>query len=102
VTAEPRLRVSAVLRWGERILVCRHVKPDREYWLLPGGGVNAGESLLQALRRELAEEVGIDEEIPIEGPVAIVDSIAPPEALWLGTWYTSSSPPISAGARWST
>jgi len=78
VTAEPRLRVSAVLRWGERILVCRHVKPDREYWLLPGGGVNAGESLLQALRRELAEEVGIDEEIPLEGPVAIVDSIAPP------------------------
>ncbi len=78
MTAEPRLRVSAVLRWSERILLCRHVKGEREYWLLPGGGVNAGESLLQALRRELAEELGIDEEIPLEGPVAVVDSIAPP------------------------
>jgi len=81
VTAQPRLRVSAVLRWRGRILLCRHEKPGREYWLLPGGGVNAGESLVQALRRELAEEVGIDEEIPLEGPVAIVDSIAPERSL---------------------
>ena len=77
MTAQPRIRVSAVLRWRDRILLCRHEKPGREYWLLPGGGVNAGESLVEALRRELAEEVGIDEELPLEGPVAIVDSIAP-------------------------
>ena len=74
---EPRIRVSAMLRWGGRILLCRHEKPDREYWLLPGGGVNSGESLVSALHRELAEEVGLTDEIPVEGPVAIVDSIAP-------------------------
>jgi len=68
--------VSALLHWGDRILLCRHEKPEREYWLLPGGGVNSGESLVDALRRELFEEVGI-EEIPFEGPIAIVDSIAP-------------------------
>jgi 8-oxo-dGTP diphosphatase len=77
MTAEPRIRVSAVLRWRNRILLCRHEKGDREYWLLPGGGVNSGESLVQALRRELNEEVGIDDQMPVEGPVAIVDSIAP-------------------------
>jgi ADP-ribose pyrophosphatase YjhB (NUDIX family) len=77
VTAEPRIRVSAVLRWDDQILLCRHEKPGKEYWLLPGGGVHSGESLVDALHRELFEEVGIDEEIPIEGPVAIVDSIAP-------------------------
>ncbi len=74
---EPRIRVSALLRWEGRILLCRHEKPGKEYWLLPGGGVNSGESLVDALHRELLEEVGIDEEIPLEGPVAIADSIPP-------------------------
>ena len=74
---EPRIRVSALLRWEDRILLCRHEKPGKEYWLLPGGGVNAGESLADALHRELGEEVGVRDEIPLEGPVAVVDSIAP-------------------------
>lgn len=74
---EPRIRVSAILRWKGRVLLCRHEKPGREYWLLPGGGVNAGESLVDALHRELAEEIGIDDELPVEGPVAIADSISP-------------------------
>ena len=74
---EPRIRVSAILSWRGRVLLCRHEKPGKEYWLLPGGGVNSGESLVDALHRELAEEIGIDEDLPVEGPVAIVDSIAP-------------------------
>jgi ADP-ribose pyrophosphatase YjhB (NUDIX family) len=74
---EPRIRVSAILRRGNRILLVRHEKRGREYWLLPGGGVNGGETLVHALYRELAEEVGFEEEIPVEGPVAIADSISP-------------------------
>jgi ADP-ribose pyrophosphatase YjhB (NUDIX family) len=35
--SEPRIRVSAILRWGGRILLCRHEKDGRAYWLLPGG-----------------------------------------------------------------
>jgi ADP-ribose pyrophosphatase YjhB (NUDIX family) len=74
---EPRIRVSALLRWEERILLCRHEKPGKEYWLLPGGGVNSGESLVDGLRRELMEEVGVGKELPLEGPVAIAESISP-------------------------
>jgi 8-oxo-dGTP diphosphatase len=74
---EPRIRVSAILRWEGRILLCRHEKAGRAYWLLPGGGVNAGESLVEALCRELKEEVGVGEDLTFEGPVAVVDSIAP-------------------------
>jgi ADP-ribose pyrophosphatase YjhB (NUDIX family) len=75
--AEPRIRVSGLLRWRDRVLLCRHEKPGKEYWLLPGGGVNSGENLLAALHRELREECGIEHELPLEGPIAIVDSIAP-------------------------
>jgi 8-oxo-dGTP diphosphatase len=57
---EPRIRVSGLLRWRGRVLLCRHEKPGKEYWLLPGGGVNFGESLVDALHWELAEEFGID------------------------------------------
>ena len=75
---EPRIRVSAILRWQDRVLLCRHEKAGRgEYWLLPGGGVNLGESLVAALHRELLEEIGISDKLPVEGPVAIVDSISP-------------------------
>ena len=77
---EPRIRVAAILRWEGRILLLRHEKPSGDVWLLPGGGVRLGESLTAALKRELWEETGLfpgGEEIPLEGPVAIVDSISP-------------------------
>jgi len=77
---EPRIRVSAILRREDRILLIRQQKGDRDYWLLPGGGVNGGESLVDALRRELTEEVGLEATLPLEGPVAIADSISPDRA----------------------
>jgi len=78
---EPRIRVSAFLRREGRVLLCRHEKRGQEYWLLPGGGVDYGETLAGALQRELGEELGITEDLPLEGPVAVVDSIAPARSL---------------------
>ena len=77
---EPRIRVSAILRWRGRILLARHERAGAPIWLLPGGGVQTGESLIRALQRELWEETGLfpdGAEVPLEGPVAIVDSISP-------------------------
>jgi ADP-ribose pyrophosphatase YjhB (NUDIX family) len=79
------VRVSAILRWRDGILLCRHEKRGSEHWLLPGGGVRGGESLTEALQRELAEETGlvnVEDALPLEGPVAIVDSISPERSLW--------------------
>jgi 8-oxo-dGTP diphosphatase len=73
----PRVRVAALIHWQSRILLCRQEKPGREYWLLPGGGVDGGETLVDALRRELGEELGLVDSFPLEGPIAVADSIAP-------------------------
>ncbi len=73
--SSPRIRVAAVIPHGEGILVVRHRKDGRTYHLLPGGGVEFGETLSQALKREVLEETGLTCE-PLR-PLFINDSIAP-------------------------
>lgn len=59
--ATAHLIVSALIRREGRILLVREQGPhDPEpCWMLPGGRVEAGEALPEALRRELAEETGL-------------------------------------------
>jgi 8-oxo-dGTP diphosphatase len=52
--------VSVALRDKDRfLLVKRGRAPSKDYWAFPGGRVEAGEKLEQAVRRELVEETGL-------------------------------------------
>ena len=60
----PRLRVAMIARDdNRRVLLLQHVREHGKYWVLPGGGVDPGESVEDALVREIGEELGVGCEV---------------------------------------
>jgi 8-oxo-dGTP diphosphatase len=56
----PYLAVSAAIFRAERVLIVRRgVPPMQGIYTLPGGGVELGETLEQAVMREVREETGL-------------------------------------------
>ncbi len=59
-----KTRASALIFEGGKLLVTKHdVKDYGVYYLLPGGGIELGESPNDAIVREVKEECGIDVEV---------------------------------------
>ncbi len=72
----PRIRVAAlILAEDGRAVFVRHRRGDSVYHLLPGGGVERGESLRDALMREVREETGLD--IVLGAPLLLSDTLEP-------------------------
>jgi 8-oxo-dGTP diphosphatase len=70
-----RIRVAAIILKEDRLLMVRHEKGNKRYWMLPGGGVDPCETLTGALARELREELCVD--VAVRDLVMVNDSIAP-------------------------
>ena len=53
-------RVRVVICRDDRFVVVRNVDGDYTWWSLPGGGLEAGETLAEAAVREVWEETGLE------------------------------------------
>jgi 8-oxo-dGTP diphosphatase len=70
----PLVGVGVVVWHEERVLLVRRNKPPRRgHWSLPGGAQQLGETVAEAARREVREEVGL--EVDLGAMVATVDLI---------------------------
>jgi len=107
----PNCAVGAiVLEKGEVLLVRRDHAPALGQWSLPGGRVEWGETLREAIVREVREETGID--IEVEGLAGIAERILADDAgktefhyVILDFWARPKSRDLTAGddaseARW--
>lgn len=68
----PLLVTAAILFRGDRVLITRRPEDKRHpgMWEFPGGKVDPGESPEEALRREIAEELGAA--VAVEGLFEVV------------------------------
>ena len=54
------VRVRGIILDDGKVALIERAKADRVYYIFPGGGVENGETHLQALLREMKEELGIE------------------------------------------
>jgi len=72
---QPRVRLGGVVTRGDEILLVEHQRDGRRYFLLPGGGLEWGETCAAGRAREFMEEMSLQIAV---GPLLFVsESIAP-------------------------
>lgn len=66
--------VACIIDEGGHILLTRRcIEPFCGQWVMPGGKIDHGESLLAALHREVREEVGL--EVHVDGLVDVYEHV---------------------------
>ena len=56
---------ACIVRRGRLLLIQRGTEPNKGLWSFPGGHIELGETLFEAVKREAGEETGIEVE-PLE------------------------------------
>ena len=79
-------RVSGAVIKDDKILMASHRSDDgKQFWIFPGGGIEEGENIHQALIREMKEETGyhveikellfVDEAVALDGSTSAVQLV---------------------------
>src|SRR5690606_14215983 len=58
-----RIGVRAIMYKDGKLLAVKHKNNEgrtKDFWVIPGGGLDPGESLESGVKREIHEELGID------------------------------------------
>lgn len=102
------LAVSAVVRdtTGRYLLVLRSAPPESGRWTLPGGKVEPGETLREALVREVGEETGLG--VRVGSEVGVLERAAPDGTVYEIHCFTAdpldgvvAAGSDAAGVRWA-
>jgi 8-oxo-dGTP diphosphatase len=84
---ESVLIAAAIVRFGDELLMVRQAGPGEErFWTIPGGRVESGELVTEAVVREVREETGISVLDP--GPIAFTVQVDERREGWFATVWT--------------
>ena len=93
-----RVRVGALVfdspAAPSAVLLAEHdgLWEDRPFWTPPGGGVEFGEGLAEALQREVREETGVDVEV---GPLRYALDFVRPPLHAVSFYFTCTAPDLT-------
>lgn len=63
---------AAIVKDGKALVTQRGIEPKKGLYDIPGGFLGAGEDPIDALKRELREELGLEIEVEIEDCISMV------------------------------
>ena len=99
--------VAVIIDEAERVVLTRRaIAPFLGMWVMPGGKIALGEPILEALRREVVEEVGL--RVAVDGLIDVFEHLWPDTDHFVILYYRcrpvtcelSPSPREVTEARW--
>lgn len=87
--AIPTTRVSVIVISDGKILLVKHRKGSKQYWVLPGGRLEYGETFQECAVREIKEETGLD--VAVDKMVFVSEAIAPDRSRHIVNVYLTAN-----------
>lgn len=84
----PTTRISVIVVVDGKILLVKHQKGPRQYWVLPGGRLEYGETFQECAVREMLEETNLH--VEVQDFVFLSEAIAPDRSRHIVNIYVTA------------